>query len=127
MARLVLFLTQRYRSVALRNTEGDRDLLRKLVAGKLFRRVSIGQVIVHLLAYIACFIKLIIIEAGGYYDTKILLFIGMTAIAMPLFGISGWLIQHSWKISQSQRFWGYCVHVVIFVWSISIVKVSYGI
>jgi amino acid permease len=103
------------------------DLLKKILMGKLFRRVSILQSIIHLLTYIACFIQLIMIEAGGYYDTKILLFVGMTAIAMPSFWISGWLIQRSLKISQSQRFWGYCFHLAVFAWSISIVKVSYGI
>jgi amino acid permease len=101
--------------------------VQKLAAGKLFRLISIGQFIAHICSYIACFIQLIIIEAGGYYDTKILLFVGMTAIAMPLFWISGWLIQHSLKVSHSQRFWGYCFHLAVFAWSISIVKVSYGI
>ncbi len=101
------------------------DLLGKLAAGKLFRRVTIAQIIVHLLSYIAAFIKLIIIEAGGYYDTKILLFVGMTAISMPLFWISGWFVQHSLKISQQKRLWGYYVHLAIFGWSISIVAVSY--
>jgi hypothetical protein len=103
----------------------DENLLQKLAAGKLFRRVSIVQIILHLSIYIASFIKLIIIEAGGYYDTKILLFIGMTAIAMPLFWMSGWLVQHSLKISRQQRFWGYCFHLAVFGWSISIVAVSY--
>jgi hypothetical protein len=103
------------------------DLLEKLATAKLFRRISISQVIIHLLTYVASFIKLIMIEAGGYYDTKILLFLGMTAISMPLFWISGWLIHHSLKISQRQRFWGYCFDLAVFVWSISIVKVSYGI
>jgi amino acid permease len=133
---VVLFLTQRGRLVSRRFTEefleryrgvlrSAEDLVRKLVAGRLFRRVSIGQIIIHLSTYIASFIKLIIIEAGGYYDTKILLFIGMTAIAMPLFWISGWLIQHSLKISNRERFWGYCFHLAVFGWSVSIVAVSY--
>jgi hypothetical protein len=103
----------------------NEDLLEKLAAGKLFRRVSIGQIIIHLCTYIAAFIKLIIIEAGGYYDTKILLFIGMTTIAMPLFWISGWLVRHSLKISSQKRFWGYFFHLAVFGWSISIVAVSY--
>jgi hypothetical protein len=103
----------------------DENLLQKLAAGKLFRRVSIVQIIIHLFTYIASFIKLIMIEAGGYFDTKILLFIGMTAIAMPLFWMSGWLVQHSLKISQQQRFWGYCFCLAVFGWSISIVAVSY--
>lgn len=107
------------------NLRSKEDLLEKLVAGKLFRRVAIGQIVIHLFSYIAAFIKLIIIEAGGYYDTKILLFIGMTAISMPLFWISGWLVKHSLKISSQQRFRGYCVHLVVFGWSISIVAVSY--
>ncbi len=101
------------------------DLLEKLAAGRLFRRVSIVQIIIHLFAYIASFIKLIIVEAGGYFDTKILLFIGMTAIAMPLFWMSGWLVQHSLKISQQRRFWGYCFYLAVFGWSISIAAVSY--
>jgi amino acid permease len=101
------------------------NLLEKLAAGKLFRRVSIAQIIIHLFAYIASFVKLIIVEAGGYYDTKILLFIGMTAIAMPLFWMSGWLVQHSLKISPQKRFWGYCFHLAVFGWSISIAAVSY--
>jgi hypothetical protein len=103
----------------------NENLLEKLAAGKLFRRFSIGQIIIHLSTYIAAFIKLIIIEAGGYYDTKILLFIGMTAIAMPLFWISGWLVRHSLKISSQKRFWAYCFHLAVFGWSISIVAVSY--
>ncbi len=102
------------------------DLFQKLVAGKLFRRISIAQMIIHIFTYIAAFIKLIIIEAGGYYNTKIILFIGMTTISMPLFWISGWLIRSSLKISQHQRFAGYCVHLAIFGWSISIVAVSYS-
>jgi hypothetical protein len=101
------------------------DLLGKLAAGKLFRRVSLAQIIIHLLSYIAAFIKLIIIEAGGYYDTKILLFIGMTAISMPLFWRSGWFVRHSLKISHQKRFWGYCFCLAVFGWSISIVAVSY--
>jgi hypothetical protein len=100
-------------------------LLEKLAAGRLFRRASIAQIMIHMSTYIASFIKLIIIEAGGYFDTKILLFIGMTAISMPLFWISGWLVQHSLKIYQQQRFWGYCFHLAVFGWSISIVAVSY--
>jgi hypothetical protein len=101
------------------------NLLEKLAAGKLFRRISIVQIITHLSTYIAAFIKLIIIEAGGYYDTKILLFIGMTAISMPLFWISGCLIRDSLKISNQQRFWRYCFHLAGFGWSLSIVAVSY--
>jgi hypothetical protein len=103
----------------------NEDILGKLAAGRLFRRVSIAQIIIHLFVYIASFIKLIIIEAGGYYDTKILLFIGMTAISMPLFGISGWLVRHSLKISPPKRFWGYCFHLAVLGWSISIAAVSY--
>jgi hypothetical protein len=107
------------------NPRSNEDLLEKLASGKLFRRVTIGQIIIHLSTYIATFIKLIIIEAGGYYDTKILLFIGMTAISMPLFWISGWLVRYSLKISQRKRFWGYCVHLAVFGWSLSIASVSY--
>jgi hypothetical protein len=101
------------------------EVLERLMAGRLFRRVAIGQIVVHLCIYIASFVKLIIIEAGGYYNSEILLFVGITAISMPLFTISYWLVQHSLKLSNRRRLWGYCFDVAVSIWSISIVKVSY--
>jgi hypothetical protein len=107
----------------------DRDpneyLIEKLAAGRLFRLVSLAQFWIHLCAYIASFIKLIIIEAGGYYDVSILAFVRITMGAMPLFAIELWLIQHSLKISKPKRIWGYCFHFGVWIWIIFIVKISY--
>ncbi|WP_310426687.1 hypothetical protein [Chamaesiphon sp. VAR_48_metabat_135_sub] len=103
----------------------DENLVQKLAAGKLFRIVSFIQSFVHLCAYIASFVKLIIIEAGGYYDIGLMIFIGITLLSMPLFSISWWLIQHSLKISKKKRFWGYCFDFSASIWSIFIIKLSY--
>ena len=107
------------------NREPSEDLVQKFAAGKLFRMAAIGQGGIHLCAYLASFIKLISIEAGGYYNREILLFIGITIISMPLFLVTKWLIEHSLKISKSKRFIGYCFDLIILLWSILIVKISY--
>jgi hypothetical protein len=100
-------------------------LIQKLAAGKLFRIISLGQIGIHLCAYIAAFVKLIMIEAGGYYDTGVIIFIGITLLSMPLFAIALWLLKHSFKISKSKRVWGYLFHTLVLIWSMAIVKISY--
>ena len=106
--------------------ESSEDLFQKFAAGKLFRIVSIAQVGIHLCAYIASFIKLIMIEAGGYYNSGVLLFLGITLLSMPLFIINRWLIDRSLKISKRKRSIGYCFHIAVSIWSILIVKISYS-
>jgi hypothetical protein len=103
----------------------DENLIQKLAAGKLFRLVSSIQIGIHLGAYIASFVNLIIIEAGGYYDTGVIIFIGITLLSMPLFAIAYWLIQHSLKISPNQRSRGYWFNFITLIWSLVIIKVSY--
>ena len=107
------------------NLESSEDLVQKFAAGKLFRIAAIAQGAIHLCAYIASFIKLISIEGGGYYNREILLFIGITIVSMPLFLVTKWLIEHSLKISKKRRIVGYCFDLMIILWSISIVKISY--
>jgi hypothetical protein len=99
--------------------------IQKLAAGKLFRTVVQVQSCIHLGTYIASFFKLIMIEAGGYYNIGVIAFIGITLGSMPLFAIALWLIQNSLKISKRQRFWGYFMQIITVCWSISIVKFSY--
>ncbi len=106
-------------------TPTTEDLLQKFAAGKLFRIVSIAQISIHLCAYISSFIKLIMIEGGGYYNTGILLFIGITMLSMPCFLLTRWLIQHSLKISKQKRIWGYLLNFAVLIWSILIVGTSY--
>jgi hypothetical protein len=101
------------------------DLIQKLAAGKLFRLVSFVQAGVHLCGYMAAFIELIMIEAGGYYNVSIVRFFGITLGSMPLFAIAWRLIQFSLKLSKRQRFWGYCFHLLNLLWTIAIVKLSY--
>jgi hypothetical protein len=107
------------------NRSPSEHLIQQLAAGKLFRLVSLSQFCVHVCVYIASFVKLIIIEAGGYYDVSILAFIGITLGSMPLLTIALWLIQHSLKISRPQRVLGYCFHLSVCLWAVWIVKVSY--
>jgi hypothetical protein len=109
----------------MKDRNSSENLVQKLAAGKLFRIALFAQTFIHLCAYIASFIKLIIIEAGGYYDVGVMIFIGITILSMPLFAISWWLIQHSLKISKTKRAWGYCFQLVPLLWSIFIIKVSY--
>ena len=109
----------------MKDRNSSENLVEKLAAGKLFRIVSFLQIFIHLCAYIASFVKLIMIEAGGYYDIGVMIFIGITIVSMPLFVISWWLIQQSLKISKSKRFWGYCFQIFPLLWSIFIIKVSY--
>jgi hypothetical protein len=103
----------------------NESLIQKLAAGKIFRIVSLLQISLHFCAYLASFLKLIMIEAGGYYDVGVITFIGITLLSMPLFAICWWLIQNSLKISKQQRFWGYCLHVLTFGWIILMIKLSY--
>jgi uncharacterized membrane protein len=103
----------------------NEDLIQKLAAGKLFRLVSFVQISIHLCVYLAAFIKLIMIEAGGYHDASIIRFLGITMVSMPLFAIAWRLIQVSLKLSKRQRFWGYCFHCLNLLWSVAIVKLSY--
>jgi hypothetical protein len=108
-----------------KNQTPTENLIDKLAAAKLFRLISLIQIFIHLCAYIAVFIKLIMIEAGGYYDIGVMIFIGITIISMPLFAIARWLIQHSLNRSKRQRNWGYCFNLLTLVWSILIIGVSY--
>jgi hypothetical protein len=107
------------------NQTPSENLIQKLAAGKLFRIVSIAQILIHFCAYVASFIKLIMIEGGGYYDIGVMIFVGITLLSMPSFAVSWWLIQHSLKISKRKRYWGYCFDVLTSAWSIFIIKVSY--
>jgi hypothetical protein len=101
------------------------NLIQKLATGRLFRLVSFVQASIHLCAYLAAFIELILIEAGGYHDVSIIRFLGITLVSMPLFAIGWRLIQFSLKLSKRQRFWGYCFHLMNLLWSIAIVKLGY--
>ena len=103
----------------------NENLIQKLAAGKLFRIVALAQFCIHLCAYIASFVKLITIEAGGYYDVGVWAFIRISFGSIPLFAIGAWLIRHSLKISKNQRFWGYCFQIIVLNWNNSIVKLSY--
>ena len=103
----------------------NENLIEKLAAGKLFRIVALAQFCIHLCAYVASFVKLITIEAGGYYDVGVWAFIGITSGSMPLFAIGAWLIRHSLKISKTKIFWGYCFEIIVLIWSIWIVKLIY--
>ncbi len=94
-------------------------------AGKILQRIAIVQLAIHLGAYLAAFIKLIMIEGGGYYDIGAIAFIGMTIVSMPLFAIGWWLFQRSFKLSNRQRLWGYLFEAIGLIWSIVMVKVSY--
>jgi hypothetical protein len=105
----------------------NEDLIRKLAAGKSFRSFSFIQLGIHLCAYLAAFVKLIIIDAGGYYDVSIFRFLAITAGSMPLFAIEWWLIQNSLKISKQKRAWGYYLNFGICLWSIGILAVSYSL
>jgi hypothetical protein len=109
----------------MKNRPPAQNLIKKLAADKLFSIISVAQVAIHLCAYIAAFVKLIMIEAGGYYDIGVIIFLAMSIVSMPLFAIELWLIRHSINISKRQRFWGYITHFLTFVWSLSIVKISY--
>jgi hypothetical protein len=96
-----------------------------MAADRLFRTISLVQICIHLGAYLAAFVKLILIEAGGYYDTGVIGFLGITLVFMPLFALEWRLIQRSLKLSKSSRVWGYCLNLAIGIWSIWLVKFSY--
>ena len=103
------------------------DFQQQRAAGRVFQAISILQIVIHLCAYLAAFIKLIMIEGGGYYDIGVIYFIGMTMISMPLFAIGWWLFQRSFKLSSSKRWWGYLFNPIVLIWSVLMVKVSYFI
>ena len=105
--------------------ELSEDLVQKFAAGKLFRIVAVVQIGIHLCAYLAAFVKLISIEGGGYYNSGVLLFIGITMVSMPLFLVTKWLIERSLKISKRRRFAGYCFHLFVSIWSLLVIKISY--
>jgi hypothetical protein len=105
--------------------ELSEDLVQKFAAGKLFRIVTVAQSGIHLCAYLAAFVKLISIEGGGYYNSGVLLFIGVTMVSMPLFLITKGLIERSLKISKRRRFTGYCFHLFVSIWSLFVIKISY--
>jgi hypothetical protein len=109
----------------MRDRSPSEQLIQQLAAGKLFRLISAIQIGIHLSAYIATFIGLIIIKAGGYYDTEIFRFLGITLGSMPLFAIGLWLFNYSIKFDRTQRMRGYCFHLLVLLWSLAIVKTSY--
>jgi hypothetical protein len=109
------------------NRSPSEDLIRKWAASKLFRIISLTQLCIHTCAYIAAFIKLIMLEAGGYYDTGVWTFIKITGISIPLFALTLWLLRHSSSISKQKRFWGYGFHFIPCCWSIITIKISYFI
>jgi hypothetical protein len=96
-----------------------------MAADRLFRTISLAQICIHLCAYLAAFVKLILIEAGGYYDTGVISFLGITLVFIPVFTIEWRLIQRSLTLSKSSRVWGYCLNVAVGIWSIWIVKSTY--
>ncbi|WP_310484368.1 hypothetical protein [Chamaesiphon sp. VAR_48_metabat_403] len=97
-----------------------------MASDRLFRTISIVQICIHLCAYLAAFVKLILIEAGGYYDTGVMSFLGIALVSMPLFAIALWLIQNSAKLSDRIRVRGYCFYLGVCIWSIwIIIKVGY--
>jgi hypothetical protein len=102
-------------------------LIQNLSAGKLLRIISLIQIFIHLAAYIAAFIKLIIIEAGGYYDVGVIVFIGMTLISMPLFARGLWTINNCLKMSARQRTRVYYFHTLVMLWSAAMVKIGYSV
>lgn len=118
-------LEENYEDSSMRDLESSEDLVQKFAAGKLFRLVSIFQGVVHLCVYLASFVKLISIEAGGYYNREILLFIGITVVSMPLFLITKLLIENSLKVSKQKRLIGYCFSGLVVFWSVVIIKLSY--
>ncbi|WP_295614919.1 hypothetical protein [Chamaesiphon sp. GL140_3_metabinner_50] len=106
--------------------QSDKNTPRRSEPDRLFRTISIAQICIHLCAYIAAFVKLIIIEAGGYYDTGVMSFLGITLVSMPLFAIALWLIQNRAKLSKSIIIMGYCFNLGVSIWSIwIIIKVGY--
>ena len=92
-----------------------------MAADRLFKTISLVQICIHLCAYLAAFVKLILIEAGGYYDTGVMSFIGITLISMPLFAVALWLIQNSTKLSDKMRVRGYYFYLGVCIWSIRII------
>jgi hypothetical protein len=100
-------------------------ILYTMTSDRLFRKTSLVQLCIHLCAYLASFVKLILIDAGGYYDVGVWAFIGITLGTMPLFAIEWRLIQHSLRLSSPQRAWGYLLNFGICLWSVWIIKVSY--
>jgi hypothetical protein len=95
-----------------------------MASDRLFRTISIVQICIHLCAYLATFVKLILIEAGGYYDAGVMNFLGITLVSMPLFAIALWLIKNSEKLSGKMKIWGYCFYLGVCLWSIWMIKVS---
>jgi hypothetical protein len=96
-----------------------------MASDRLFRTISIVQICIHLCAYLATFVKLILIEAGGYYDAGVMNFLGITLVSMPLLAIALWTIQNSAKLSRRLKVWGYCFYLGVCLWSIWMIKVSY--
>jgi hypothetical protein len=99
--------------------------LQQLTASKLFSLVLLSQFAIHLCAYLAAFIKLIMIEAGGYYDTGVIAFIGITIGSMPLFVIALWLAKHRENISISVKSLSYFIHSITLMLGLFVTTVSY--
>ncbi|KAF3887930.1 MULTISPECIES: hypothetical protein [Nostocales] len=94
-------------------------------ARQVFAIISYLQFSIHLIAYFASFMKLIIIEGGGYYNFRILVFIGISIISILLFLASILLIKRSIRLSIKRLVWAYFFHAIVLAWSLFIVKVSY--
>ncbi len=108
-----------------KDRSSHKNLIRQLTASKLFGVILLSQFAIHLCAYLAAFIKLIMIEAGGYYDTGVIAFVGITIGSMPLFAIALWLVKHRENISSSVKSWSYFIHSITLMWSLFVIKVSY--
>jgi hypothetical protein len=108
-----------------KDRSSNKNLIQQITAGNSFGVVLLLQFAIHLCVYLAAFLKLIIIEAGGYYDTGAIAFVGITVGSMPLFAIAMWLIKHNENISSSVKFWGYFINSLTLIWSLFVIKVSY--
>jgi hypothetical protein len=108
-----------------KDRSSHKNPLQQLTASKLFGVMLLSQFALHLCIYLAAFIKLIMIEAGGYYDTGVIAFIGITIGSMPLFAIALWLIKYIENISNRIKSWGYFINSITLMWSLFVIKVSY--
>jgi hypothetical protein len=90
-----------------------------------FQIFSFFQIFWHLIAYGIAFIRLLLINAGGYMGIGKVVFIGMSIVSLPLIILSVLLARFSFKLSKKKIVLGYCFHGIVFAWSIFIVYVSY--
>uniref|UniRef100_B8HSN2 Uncharacterized protein n=1 Tax=Cyanothece sp. (strain PCC 7425 / ATCC 29141) TaxID=395961 RepID=B8HSN2_CYAP4 len=97
----------------------------KRQANQTFQLLSILQIVGHLIAYVMAFVKLILIEKGGYYNIGTIVFVGMSIVSLPLMVITILLLKFGFKLSITGRRWGYVLHVLVLVWSLFMVYVCY--